>query len=48
MANLRSEGIESIIFSLSLNKVIKIKIIDATKTLAKAVSQDTFIPIHTV
>ena len=48
MANFKSEGIESIIFSLNLNKVIKIKIIDATKTLAKAVSHDTFIPIHTV
>ena len=48
MANFRSEGIALIIISRNLNIVIKIKMIDATKTAAKAVSHETCMPMQTV
>ena len=48
IANFKSAGIELIIFSLSLSKVININKTEATKTLAKAVCHLTCIPIHTV
>ena len=48
MANFKSAGIALMIFSRNLNIVIKIKMIEATKTAANAVSHETCIPTQTV
>ena len=47
MAYFKSAGIASIIISRNLKIVIKMKISDATKTPANAVSQRMPIPIQT-
>ena len=48
MANFKSLGMLSTISSRSLKTVIKMKMIEATKTAARAVCHFTFMPMQTV